>query len=72
MPQGNLIFGIEFSFYYSVLTHSNAFPKNADSKIHISNPYTNLLDLRILEGGNLVYIYLLNLSNDLVPQDNII
>ena len=34
-------------FYYSVLTFSNAFPKNTDSKIHISNPYINLLNLRM-------------------------
>ena len=56
-------------FYYSVLTFSNAFSKNTDSKIHISNPYINLLNLRIQEEGNLVYISLLNLSNYLVPQD---
>ena len=34
-------------FYYSVLTLSNAFPKNTDSKIHISKPYINLLNLRM-------------------------
>ena len=64
------MFGVEFSFYYSVLNHSNAFPQNTDSKIHNSNPYINLLNLRIKEEGNLVYISLLNLSNDLVSQDN--
>ncbi len=33
--------------YYSVLTHSNPFIQNANSKIHISNPYIYLLDIRI-------------------------
>ena len=59
-------------FYYSVLTLRNAFPKNTDSNIHISKPYTSPLNLRMSEGGKLVYISLLNLSNDLVPQDNLI
>ena len=45
----------------------------ANSKIHISNPAViNLLDIRIYDGGNLVYISLLNLSNDLMLQDDII
>ena len=44
-----------------------------NSKIHISNPAViTLLDIRIYNGGNLVNISLLNLSNDLMLQDDII